>query len=126
MREELESIHYPVDRLVFLDPHGRERFALPYSVLRKKLFGRHLNFLRGDLVRLLHERVKERVAFRFGTTVEGIECEASVVRARLSDGSVESADLLVGADGVHSQIRSSASRCSPGRARPWPRRERTS
>jgi glycine/D-amino acid oxidase-like deaminating enzyme len=61
LREELESIHYPVERLVFLDPHGRERFALPYSVLRKELFAdRHFNFLRGDLVRLLHGRVKER------------------------------------------------------------------
>jgi 2-polyprenyl-6-methoxyphenol hydroxylase-like FAD-dependent oxidoreductase len=33
LREELERIHYPVDRLVFLDARGRERFALPYSVL---------------------------------------------------------------------------------------------
>lgn len=45
------------------------------------------------------------VAFRFGTTVESIEQEACVVRARLSDGRVESAELLVRADGVHSQVR---------------------
>jgi 2-polyprenyl-6-methoxyphenol hydroxylase-like FAD-dependent oxidoreductase len=68
LMEELERIHYPIDRFVFLDARGGERFALPYSVLRKRLFGDHLfNFLRGDLVRVLNDRVRGSVEFRFGT-----------------------------------------------------------
>ncbi len=42
---------------------------------------------------------------RFGTTVDTIESAAEGVRMRLTDGTVEEADLLVGADGVHSRVR---------------------
>ena len=42
----LESIHYPVDRLVFVNERGAERFAVPYPVLRKRLFA---NRVYGDL-----------------------------------------------------------------------------
>ncbi len=50
----LESIHYPVDRLAFVNGRGDERFSVPYPALRKRLFAnRHFNFMRGELERLL-------------------------------------------------------------------------
>ncbi|MEZ4680002.1 MAG: FAD-dependent monooxygenase [Caldilineaceae bacterium] len=43
---------------------------------------------------------------RFGTHITGIEQQADGVTAVLSDGSAEQFDLVVSADGLHSQIRS--------------------
>jgi 2-polyprenyl-6-methoxyphenol hydroxylase-like FAD-dependent oxidoreductase len=102
----LERVHYPIARLAFVDEQGRERLSLPYPMLRKRLFGdRHFNFMRGELARVLQDQVEGQVEIRFGTTVEAIEQRGEDVRVRLSHGATESFELLVGADGVHSQVR---------------------
>ncbi len=103
----LQRIHYPVAHLAFLDRTGAKRFSLPYEVLRKRLFDdRHFNFLRGDLERVLFSQVEGRVALRFGTTVEAVHQDGRQVHVDLSDGSSEECDVLVGADGIHSRVRS--------------------
>jgi 2-polyprenyl-6-methoxyphenol hydroxylase-like FAD-dependent oxidoreductase len=61
--------------------------------------------MRGDLVRILHDSTKEDVEYRFGLTVEGFDQRQDEVVAHFSDGSEETFDLLVGADGQGSRIR---------------------
>ena len=103
---ELEAIHDPVDRLVFTDEAGRERVSVPYDRLRRRLFqNRHFNFLRGELERVLFGALPARKVVQFGLTVVAMEQDRDGVRATLSDGRVIEADLLVGADGVHSWVR---------------------
>ena len=103
---ELERIHYPIARLSFLNSAGNKKFSVPYTILRKRLFqNRHFNFLRGDLERVLHAQIEGRVDLRFATTIHAIQDLSKEVRVTLSDGSKETYDLLVGADGVHSHVR---------------------
>jgi 2-polyprenyl-6-methoxyphenol hydroxylase-like FAD-dependent oxidoreductase len=105
---ELGTIHVPISRLAFVDRDGRERFALPYASLRELIGGRHFNLMRGDLERILHGHVATRVEVRFKTSIEDLEQDGGAVHVRLSDGTVERADLLVGADGVRSRVRTLA------------------
>lgn len=103
---DLALIHSPVPRLAFVGPDGRERFSVPYPVLRRRIFrDRHFNFMRGELERVLLERVQDSQVIRFGTQVDSFEDIGNAVRVRLTDGSTEEADLLVAADGVHSRVR---------------------
>jgi 2-polyprenyl-6-methoxyphenol hydroxylase-like FAD-dependent oxidoreductase len=106
---ELGRIHYPVERLVFVAPDGSERVSLPYPVLRDRLFeNRHFNFMRGDLERVLREQLDSGVVFHFGTTISSLVQERERVRVTLSangDDSAGTFDLVVGADGLHSQVR---------------------
>jgi 2-polyprenyl-6-methoxyphenol hydroxylase-like FAD-dependent oxidoreductase len=103
---DLASIHYQIDQLAFVNARGRQRFAIPYSALRHRLFDdRHFNFLRGDLARILYARLDRTAQIRFGATVSRFDEEPNGVSVTLSDGSVQRVDLLVGADGVHSHIR---------------------
>lgn len=103
---ELEQIHRPVSSLCVVDRRGRVRTSISYPRLRRRLFDdRHFNFLRGDLERLLYERIAHRVEVRFGVSVEAIEQRGNLVVALLSDGEEQECDLLVGADGVHSRVR---------------------
>lgn len=102
----IESIHYQIPRLAFLDTIGKEKFSVRYATLRKNLFGgRHFNFMRGDLERLLYSNIRGHVPVRFGTEVDSFEQDEAQVHVRFTDGTTGSFDLLVGADGVHSSIR---------------------
>jgi 2-polyprenyl-6-methoxyphenol hydroxylase-like FAD-dependent oxidoreductase len=106
---DLAAIHYPIQRLVFVNASGRERFSVAYLPLRRRLFAdRHFNFLRGDLERALYRRFGHRHTIRFGTTVAWFEQKGDAVSVALSDGSEMRVDLLIGADGVHSHVRTLA------------------
>ena len=101
----LGEIHYPVARLVFLDSRGHEKFRVPYPRLRRLFDDRHFNFMRGDLERLLYDRIGPRVETRFAISVDSVAQDARGVQVKLSDGACERFDLVVGADGVHSALR---------------------
>jgi 2-polyprenyl-6-methoxyphenol hydroxylase-like FAD-dependent oxidoreductase len=105
--QELEAIHYPIKRLAFMDSKGAEKLSLAYQTLRKSIFdGRHFNFLRGDLERVLFDKIQGKLSIRFQTTVESFQQLPGRIEVLLSNQSMpEEADLLVGADGIHSQIR---------------------
>jgi 2-polyprenyl-6-methoxyphenol hydroxylase-like FAD-dependent oxidoreductase len=60
---------------------------------------------RADLHAILYEAVKDKVEIRFGTCIESVEQQPNHVEIRLSNGQYKTADLLVGADGIHSQVR---------------------
>jgi len=102
---ELRKAHVPIARLAFLDGNGRERAAVANRSLRRIFDGRHFNLLRSDLERILCVRVSEFVPVRFSTTVESLRETPSRTAAVLSDGSSDVFDLVVGADGVHSNVR---------------------
>jgi len=69
---------------------------------------RSLNLLRGDIEDVLYQAVTSQadtVQIRFGTSITEVAQDPDGVEATLSDGTVERADLLVGADGLHSTTR---------------------
>lgn len=61
--------------------------------------------MRGDLVRILYDATKDNVEYVFGKTVESFAQDDEQVIAHFSDGSSDTFDLLVGADGQGSRIR---------------------
>jgi 2-polyprenyl-6-methoxyphenol hydroxylase-like FAD-dependent oxidoreductase len=67
-------------------------------------FGYSGGLMRGELLALLRTRCAD-VPLHFGTTVTDFEEKDDKVTVRLSDGTTNSCDLLVGADGIHSAIR---------------------
>ena len=62
--------------------------------------------VRGDIADILAEMVVEAgVDVRLGTTLTAIDDHGDSVTVTLSDGSEETVDLLVGADGIRSTVR---------------------
>ena len=104
---ELTERHITPDRMDYVRPDGRTRFSVPGPTVRAMVGDRSLNLLRGDIEDVLYQEVSraDTVQIRFGTTVAGIEQDADGVDVTLDDGTVERADLLVGADGLHSATR---------------------
>ncbi len=67
-------------------------------------FGPVLDCTRPQLVELLRSGLGE-LEVRFQTTVEDVRPEGDLVEVTLSDGKVETYDLVVGADGLNSRVR---------------------
>ncbi len=90
---------------VLIRADGQPKFTVPSAIAEAAVGKRTLSVFRGDLESTLYEAVRNRAEIRFGTTVTSIDQDADQVRVVLSDGTTEHADLLVGADGVHSATR---------------------
>ncbi len=98
----VEKVAYHVDEAVFVDEHGRRRAGL-----RPEQFadGPLLDVMRPDLEHVLRESLPPEVDLRFGTGPAAVADHGDGVVVTLEDGTELAADLLVGADGIHSTVR---------------------
>ncbi|WP_233345884.1 FAD-dependent monooxygenase [Saccharomonospora iraqiensis] len=98
----VEAVARPLAEADFVDERGRRRATVrPGQITRGPL----LNLLRPDLERVLREHLPPAVDLRFGTGPVAVDEHGDGVRVTLDDGTVLDADLLVGADGIHSTVR---------------------
>ncbi|MEU9154956.1 FAD-dependent monooxygenase [Streptomyces sp. NPDC048417] len=104
----LEELSYPISGATFVDDQGRSRAHLGYDRFARSLDGRLLSIMRPDLELALRERLSFAVGLRFGVSPARVDATAYGVRVTLTDGSSLDADLLVGADGIHSTVRALA------------------
>ncbi len=98
----IRSIAYDIDHADLVDERGRVR-----AQARAKQFtsGPLLDVLRPDLERVLRDSLPCTVDLRFGSSPTTVTDVGDAVRVDLGDGSRIDADLLVGADGLHSTVR---------------------
>ncbi|WP_346623284.1 FAD-dependent monooxygenase [Blastococcus montanus] len=91
--------------LSFVD--GRNR---PRGTLRAEDFGgdgpiAEIEILRGELSRVIHEATAADVDYLFGDHIAALEDRSDGVDVTFASGDVRTFDLVVGADGAHSETR---------------------
>ncbi|MBN9563943.1 MAG: FAD-dependent monooxygenase [Alphaproteobacteria bacterium] len=106
--EALGAAQYMPRRIAHIGADGRTKFALQGRSLDILAGERQLNLMRGDIERILYERLRDDAEFHFGASVATLDQAADGVRVRLDDATVIEADLAVGADGLHSNLRALA------------------
>jgi 2-polyprenyl-6-methoxyphenol hydroxylase-like FAD-dependent oxidoreductase len=67
-----------------------------------------VEIIRGDLTRLLHEAAGDDVEYIFGDSITGIAEHADAVEVTFERAPSRAFDLVVGADGLHSNVRTLA------------------
>ncbi|WP_405494406.1 FAD-dependent monooxygenase [Nocardia sp. NBC_00511] len=71
--------------------------------------------LRADLFRVLHDHVVANgITIEHGKRLVGIEQSDTGVTARFADGTTATGDILIGADGIHSTVRTLIDSDAPG------------
>ncbi len=105
LEQAIRSRGYQVERVRYVDERGRTSATLSVSTLARQLAGRFTSLPRGDLAEAIFDDVKDRIDTRFGDTIAAVEQDDARVACRLASGSSIDADLLIGADGLHSKIR---------------------
>lgn len=93
----------PVAYAAITDAAGRELSALDLGQALRD-YGVSIAIHRADLHAVLVSGC-ERAAIRMGTTLRSVEPRESGVRVTFSDASQAEYDLVVGADGIRSQVR---------------------
>ncbi|MEV0404429.1 FAD-dependent monooxygenase [Actinoallomurus sp. NPDC050550] len=84
----------------FIDADGR-----PQAVMPAEFTGGAIEIQRGDLAALLYERTAGRCEYVFGDSITSLTETASGVHATFERGAPRTFDLVVGADGIHSNVR---------------------
>ena len=101
----LRELGHHFTEAALVDGHGRRRAAIGFERFAQSLGGDLISIMRPDLERALRESLPARVELRYASAPEQITEHADGVRVRLVGGEVLEADLLAGADGVHSTVR---------------------
>ncbi|RAL03258.1 monooxygenase [Aspergillus ibericus CBS 121593] len=98
----------PESGFTFLDANSNVKASIKANTSGKgrQSLTSEFEIMRGDLVRVFYEATRDGVEYVFGKTVERFEqADGEKVVAYFSDGTSDTYDLLVGADGQGSRIR---------------------
>ncbi len=100
---QLEARGRHIAENVYRGRDGREILRLRYRDFLSGLAW--ITLIRTDLVAVLYEAARQVAEIRFGVTLGDFQSDALGVSATLTDGTALRADLLIGADGIHSAVR---------------------
>ncbi len=89
--------------LVMLGRGGKNICTLPAVMMSGDV-----EILRGDLTRLLYDRTRSFATYRFGDSATALDEKPDGVTVTFASGRVETFNLVIGADGLHSRIRTLA------------------
>ncbi|HEX6965483.1 MAG TPA: FAD-binding domain [Gemmatimonadaceae bacterium] len=104
----LRADGYRLEEVRLVDASGKRLAHLDANVFQSASNGRFLSILRGDLAHRIYERVAGDVEMIFGDTITALDDDASGMTAAFEHAPPRRADLVIGADGLHSTVRALA------------------
>ena len=103
IRDEVERARTGTGDSWYVNAHGKRLARMPAEQT-----GGDIEILRGDLVRVLHEATRNTTEYLFGDSITALEETAHGVNVTFERAAPRSFDLVIGADGLHSRVRSLA------------------
>jgi 2-polyprenyl-6-methoxyphenol hydroxylase-like FAD-dependent oxidoreductase len=101
----LEPMRCRIARIAWTGIEEMEVAELRYIRL-EELFGKDpLIVSQGDIARALLDQLPSQIERRFGWSIAAVREETDSIVVEFADGSVECADVLIGADGPRSRVR---------------------
>ena len=93
----------------FVDEANEAIASLDVASMTKDLTGQTLTYIkRADLARILYEHSRDRTEYVFGDSVRRLAEDADGVIVDFESGRSRQFDLVIGADGLHSAVRTLA------------------
>ena len=102
---EIRRLGYQVRELRFVGRDGRKRGGFDVSVFGRMTHDRFTSVPRSDVSATIYRAIEGKVEAIFGDSVAGIEEHDKGVRVTFDHAPSRDADLVIGADGLHSRVR---------------------
>jgi 2-polyprenyl-6-methoxyphenol hydroxylase-like FAD-dependent oxidoreductase len=103
--DDLKRVGYVMREMRIVDGRGERVAGFGTRVFRELTGGRFITLARSDLSRLLFETMKGETDVLFGDEIVGLEERPDCMQVRFRHSGVRAFDLVIGADGLHSNIR---------------------
>jgi 2-polyprenyl-6-methoxyphenol hydroxylase-like FAD-dependent oxidoreductase len=101
----LEKSDINISKVAFVDQNNNEKGSMNYRKIKELLNNRAFTLLRSDLAKVIYESLHDGVEIIFGDTIDKIEQSKDHVLVTMRSGKSRLFDLVVGADGLHSNVR---------------------
>jgi 2-polyprenyl-6-methoxyphenol hydroxylase-like FAD-dependent oxidoreductase len=102
---DLDRLGYHIQELRIVGDGGERKTGFGMSVFRELTAGRYITVRRSDLARLVFEKAVPVTDVVFGDEISGLEQDRDGVNVRFARGQPSRFDLVIGADGLHSNVR---------------------
>jgi 2-polyprenyl-6-methoxyphenol hydroxylase-like FAD-dependent oxidoreductase len=102
---QIDRVGYRVREMRIVDDAGKRIAGFGTDVFAELTGGRYVTLPRSELSRLLLEAIKDETETIFGDEVVGLQQQIDHVAVRFEHAGQRRFDLVIGADGLHSQIR---------------------
>ena len=102
---QLTAAHVGTRRITFVDPRGRVASRTTLDQVTGSPEGQDLEVPRGELTRVLYERTREDVEYMFDDSITAIDERPDGAHVTFRRGAPRTVDLVIGADGLHSNVR---------------------
>jgi 2-polyprenyl-6-methoxyphenol hydroxylase-like FAD-dependent oxidoreductase len=106
LRDELERLGYHMLEMRIVNDQGHRTAGFGVGVFRELAGDRFVTVRRSDLARLLIEKAAPVTETMFGDEILGVEPHQNGVEINFQQAPSRRFDLLIGADGLHSKVRS--------------------
>jgi 2-polyprenyl-6-methoxyphenol hydroxylase-like FAD-dependent oxidoreductase len=103
---QLQKLGYNAKQILLLNSSGDIAGGFNADVLRLGLNGKFLSILRSDLAGVIADKIKDHCEIHFGDSIVEIANQKNGTEALFRSGRAERFDLVIGADGLHSKVRS--------------------
>jgi 2-polyprenyl-6-methoxyphenol hydroxylase-like FAD-dependent oxidoreductase len=101
----LRELGYQVRELRFVDRRGSTCASMSVDALARLTHDRYITLRRSDLAATIYAALDGTVETLFGDSVASIEEAGACMRVRFDHAPPREADLVIGADGLHSRVR---------------------
>ncbi len=105
LASDLDRVGYRMREMRIVDARGERITGFGTRVFRELTGGRFITLARADLSRLLFETVRGQTEVLFGDEIVGLEERPDHMQVKFRRANTRPFDLVVGADGLHSNVR---------------------
>jgi 2-polyprenyl-6-methoxyphenol hydroxylase-like FAD-dependent oxidoreductase len=97
---DIEQSRTGVGAMSYVNKAGKTQSKMPAD-----LFAGDVEILRGDLARILYNATSQHTEYIFGDSITSLSEDANGVTVTFERGAPRRFDLVIGADGLHSNVR---------------------
>jgi 2-polyprenyl-6-methoxyphenol hydroxylase-like FAD-dependent oxidoreductase len=103
---QMRAAHVDSQSIAFVDEHGAVIAKIDPEAVTGGVRGKDVEIRRGDLATILYAATKERANYKFNDSIASLDQHADGVDVTFVSGETATYDIVIGADGLHSNTRS--------------------